>query len=91
MIEVLSFYLNLDMPTILIENGFRFYFYSGDGEEPCHIHVKKGNGDGKIWLEPDIDIEYIEDFKNQERTKIREIVNKNREYFILKWYEYFER
>lgn len=42
------------MPTFLLINGFRFFFYSDEGDEPCHIHVKKGSGRGKVWLDPDI-------------------------------------
>ncbi|MBN8719086.1 MAG: DUF4160 domain-containing protein [Sediminibacterium magnilacihabitans] len=42
------------MPTVLLENGFRFFFYSNENEEPMHIHVKRGNAIGKIWLEPEI-------------------------------------
>jgi hypothetical protein len=39
-------------------NGFRFFFYSAEGDEPPHIHVSKGEGDGKIWLEPEMREEY---------------------------------
>ncbi|MEM7108864.1 MAG: DUF4160 domain-containing protein [Bacteroidota bacterium] len=38
------------MPTILLINGFRFYFYAGDRNEPAHVHVERGDGIGKIWL-----------------------------------------
>ena len=44
------------MPTVLFLNGFRFFFYSNENDEPAHIHVRKGNGEGKIWLEPSIQI-----------------------------------
>lgn len=46
------------MPTVLLINGFRFFFYSNENDEPMHIHVKKGNADGKIWLEPQIEIAF---------------------------------
>ena len=79
------------MPKILEVNGFRFFFYSADGDEPSHVHIQKGDGDGKIWLEPNIQEEYLEDFKNQEKREINKIVEENREYLIQKWYEYFEK
>lgn len=78
------------MPTVLNKNGFKFFFYSAEGDEPCHIHVRKGEGDGKIWLEPGIIEEYLEGFKSQQNTQIRKIVNENKDYFIEKWYEYFQ-
>jgi len=36
------------MPTVLLINGFRFFFYSNENNEPIHIHVTKGNAEGKI-------------------------------------------
>ena len=61
------------MPKILEVNGFKFFFYSADGVEPCHVHVQKGSGDGKIWLEPQTKEEYLEDFKSQEKRDIRRL------------------
>lgn len=77
------------MPTLLIFEGFRFFFFSGDRNEPPHVHVKKGAGDGKIWLEP-VTIEYLFDFKVKEEKRILEIVHLHKEEFLRKWYEYFK-
>src|SRR5262249_55675133 len=40
------------MPTVLIIQGFRFFFFSNEGSEPPHIHVEKGDGYAKFWLNP---------------------------------------
>lgn len=40
------------MPTILTVNGFRFYFYSNENDEPVHIHIEKAGGSAKYWLDP---------------------------------------
>ncbi len=77
------------MPTVLLIKGFRFFFFSADGKEPVHIHVKKGGGDGKIWLMPEIRIAYLIDFTAQEEKQVIEIVRENRELIIKKWNEYF--
>lgn len=37
------------MPTLLIEDGFKFFFYANE-HEPKHIHVMKGEGYAKIEL-----------------------------------------
>ncbi len=29
------------IPTIIREQGYRFFFYSKEGNEPVHIHVNK--------------------------------------------------
>ncbi len=42
------------MPVIFRERGFRFHFYSFEGNprEPIHVHVARAGGDAKIWLAP---------------------------------------
>lgn len=40
------------MPTILRVGPYRFFFYSGDGREPPHIHVERDSGVAKFWLDP---------------------------------------
>ena len=40
------------MPTILRLLGFRFHFYSDEGNEPAHIHVTKDDCEIKFWLDP---------------------------------------
>jgi hypothetical protein len=40
------------MPTIFRLDGYRFYFYSHEPNEPPHVHVDKGGASMKVWLEP---------------------------------------
>ena len=40
------------MPTVLRKQGFRFYFWSREPNEPPHIHVDQGGASAKLWLEP---------------------------------------
>lgn len=40
------------MPTVLRSGPYRFYFYSGDREEPRHVHVAREANEAKFWLEP---------------------------------------
>ena len=79
------------MPTVLRIKGYRFFFFSSDRNEPIHIHVKKGEGDGKIWLEPELLPEYFFGFKNQEESQIMKIVKENQQLIISKWNEYFSK
>lgn len=39
------------MPTVLRVGRFRFHFYSNEGREPPHIHVRASEGECKFWLE----------------------------------------
>ncbi len=38
------------MPTLLLKNGFKFFFYA-NGHESKHIHVMKGGDFAKIKLD----------------------------------------
>ncbi len=78
------------MPTAAFINGYRFHFYASDRSEPLHIHVSKGNGYAKIWLDP-VQQQYFYNFKNQEQREILFIVNSNCELFKAKWYEFFRQ
>jgi len=77
------------MPTALIVNGYRFYFYAGDKSEPVHVHVEKGDGVGKIWLEPSLMPQYFDRFKAKEKKDILKIVTDNQELLKAKWHEFF--
>lgn len=79
------------MPTVLLINGFRFFFYSNENNEPCHIHISKGSADGKVWLKPKISAAYLYGFSNAEEKVIMEIIQNNYELLINKWNEYFSK
>lgn len=77
------------MPTILRTNGFRFFFYSNENDEPAHVHVEKGDAEGKIWLEPNLMAAYFRGFSGAEQNDIMDIALTNSKNFLTKWYEYF--
>lgn len=77
------------MPTVLFVNGYRFFFYSQEGNEPMHIHIVKGDAEAKLWLEPELRAAFFINFTVREKREIMELAQKN--YFLLKrkWHEYF--
>ncbi|HYJ64987.1 MAG TPA: DUF4160 domain-containing protein [Parafilimonas sp.] len=77
------------MPTLLLIKGFRFFFYSNENNEPAHVHVTKDSAEGKIWLEPNLRIAYMNGFSTAEQRDIFNIVNANFESLKEKWYEFF--
>ena len=77
------------MPTLLLLYGFRFFFYSNEGNEPAHVHVVKGSGHGKIWLRPQTAIAYMVGFSGAEERQIMEVLHVYEEDFKQKWDEYF--
>ncbi|MBO5116749.1 MAG: DUF4160 domain-containing protein, partial [Treponema sp.] len=40
------------MPKVFEINGFKFFFFSNEGNplEPCHIHVRKSGCLAKLWI-----------------------------------------
>jgi hypothetical protein len=50
------------MPTALRLDGYRFFFYSDEGNprEPPHIHVRQGRNEAKFWLQPNVCLAYNE-------------------------------
>ncbi len=74
------------MPTVLRIKGFKFFFYSEEGHEPAHIHVRKGDGTAKFWLSP-VKLVYSEGFKKQELRVIIQMVEKNESELLKAWNE----
>lgn len=75
------------MPIVLRVNGYIFWFYSNENNEPAHIHVRKGGATAKYWLAPKIKEEYSYGFKVKERRDIKLIIEKNLNFLIKKWNE----
>ena len=76
------------MPTVLKIKGFRFFFFSLEGNEPVHIHVEQVERYAKFWLEP-VQLAKSDGFRNSEISELRKIVQANKEFFKEKWNEYF--
>lgn len=76
------------MPTILNLNGYRFFFFSMEGQEPPHIHIESGEKVCKFWIDP-VRLAYSCRLKQHELNKIKIIVIEYRKYFLEKWYEHF--
>jgi hypothetical protein len=74
------------VPTLLKQNGFKFFFYANE-HEPKHIHVIKGEGFAKIELET---LKVTQNFLKPKDLKIAlEIIKQNQINFIRVWDEWF--
>lgn len=77
-----------DMPTIHRQDGFRFYFFSHEPNEPPHVHIDKGDATIKVWLKP-VEVAKSRGFRAHEISGIIDTVNEHRTMFVEKWHEYF--
>ena len=76
------------MPTVPIKGPYRFFFYSGDKDEPPHIHVEREDKKAKFWLDP-VRIEHSGGFGRSEIIQIQRLVEENRAYLLRSWHEFF--
>jgi hypothetical protein len=75
------------MPTVLRVGRFRFFFYSNEGQEPPHIHVKSGSDEAKFWLDP-IAMAANHGFNGRELNEIERLVGEHREQLVEAWDEH---
>jgi len=80
------------MPKVFEYNGFKFFFLSNEGDprEPVHVHVAKGEGVAKVWVEPEVMIQSSRGFSARDLRVILEQVVVNRQRIGEVWYEYFD-
>jgi hypothetical protein len=76
------------MPTVLWVGRYRFFFFSNEGEEPPHIHVKAGADEAKFWLHP-VELAANYGFKGRELNRIQWLVEENQDELLEAWNEYF--
>lgn len=76
------------MPTVLRLNGYRFYFFSHEPDEPPHVHVDRGGASLKAWLDP-VELARNRGFRPREINAILAMVAEHREMLLEAWHEYF--
>ncbi|NLS91180.1 MAG: DUF4160 domain-containing protein [Planctomycetaceae bacterium] len=76
------------MPTILRSGPYRFFFYSGDGDEPPHVHVERDESEAKYWLNP-TRLERSCRFSARELRRIEQIVTEHHDQLTGAWNEFF--
>lgn len=76
------------MPTVLKIKGYRFFFFSLEGNEPPHIHIEHDDKVAKYWLTP-VNLASSNGFRSHELSKVRLIVIEHQKLFLEKWNEYF--
>jgi hypothetical protein len=75
------------MPTVLRIGSFRFHFYSDEGKEPAHIHVRTSEGECKFWLSP-VRLARSRGVRPQDLREIERQVYEHCELFLEKFHEY---
>ena len=76
------------MPTVLLVRGWRVFFYADEGNEPIHVHAKKGDAECKLWLDTELlDVEeaWAYAMTPRLRREIRQIVFDHFDVIVEEW------
>jgi hypothetical protein len=76
------------MPTVLRWGPYRAFFYSNEGDEPGHIHVRSGDKEAKFWLH-DLTLAINAGFPAHEIRDMMRHLKLNREALLKAWHEHF--
>jgi hypothetical protein len=66
----------LIVPIVFLHKGFRFFFFSNEGDprEPMHIHIRKGTQLAKFWIRPRVQLAESFGFSAAELNRLVKIV-----------------
>jgi Domain of unknown function (DUF4160) len=80
------------MPVVFRQDGFRFHFYSNEGDprEAIHIHVVKAEADAKFWLYPEVTVAYNHGFDARVQSELSRIIEARRTDIEEAWHEHFD-
>ena len=85
--------MELQVPTILMMFGWRFFFYANERNEPVHIHCQKGEAEAKYWL----DIEgfgaieaHSYNMSPRDKRMVRRVIFEHFDYIVTEWNRFQE-
>jgi len=77
----------LGYALVLRVGRYRFFFFSNEGREPPHIHVKAAGDEAKYWLDP-VELAANYGFNARELNEIGGLVEEHREQLLEAWHEH---
>jgi len=75
------------VPEVFRERGWVGCFYSNEGAEPPHVHIRKGGGEAKFWVSP-VRLESSDGLKVKELAVAERLVEKHEANILEKWNEH---
>jgi len=79
------------LPKAFEWNGYRFHFFSNEGDprEPAHVHVTKGRDTAKFWLRPDVVLAQDRGFSSQVLSQLIGVIEERRDQIESAWNDHF--
>lgn len=72
------------MPTVFELFGIRYFFYAGD-HEPIHIHLENADGNAKVYLEPELKVDFNHGIKAKDMKKALAMIETYKEEITEAW------
>jgi hypothetical protein len=79
------------VPWPLRVGPYCFGFFSNENLQPPHVHVIRDDCKAKFWLNPVCRLEWNVGFRGHELTRMRKIIERNRNFLLEKWHEHHNR
>ena len=79
------------MPVIFRYKGFRFFFYSNEGDprEPVHVHVRSSIGEAKFWIYPQVSLARSDGFNSRVLRELTQVIEERAADIESAWHEHF--
>jgi len=79
------------MPTIReLSNGYRFFFFSFDCNEPMHVHVSRESRVCKFWIDA-VSLADNHGFSSRELNSLYKMIVEHRNLIRKKWHEHCDQ
>jgi hypothetical protein len=76
------------MPLVLRAGPYTVFFYSADGVEPPHVHVRRDSAVAKYWLAP-VRLGYSRGFAPRELREAQRLIAAHETQIVEAWDEHF--
>ena len=79
------------MPLVFRWNGYRFHFFSNEGDprEPAHIHVTRDRSTAKFWIKPEVGIAYNKGFPPRVLSELVAVIEARSDEIESAWNDHF--
>lgn len=80
------------MPTAFKHDGFRFFFFSNEGDprEPPHVHVGRGDASAKFWLVPKVELAHADGLSPRDIRTLALVIRAHDAQILRCWNDFFE-
>jgi hypothetical protein len=72
---------------VLRAGRFRFFFFSNEGDEPPHIHVKAAEHEAKFRLDP-VSLVANYGFRSRDLNEIERLIRQHQTELLEAWHEH---